>query len=173
MKLLTLNFLTCAVKRCKQSAAATGVSQHASEASGEKTDGKMGQETGFPLHVRDAELSLAEVEFNPLFLRNVMPRIEWDAMKSIVEEVGLRLPDGVGHETGPAGTEPMDVDQSSQDPHQSKVEVAEEEDAKLKALHRVLLETHIDNGMLVCGSCGHQYMVKEGIPNFLLPPHLV
>lgn len=28
-------------------------------------------------------------------------------------------------------------------------------------------------GKLVCGACGHEYAVKEGIANFLLPNHLV
>lgn len=40
-------------------------------------------------------------------------------------------------------------------------------------LHRVLLETCIQEGKLVCGCCGHEYAVKEGVANFLLPGHLV
>lgn len=27
-------------------------------------------------------------------------------------------------------------------------------------------------GKLICGDCGHEYMIKEGIANFLLPSHL-
>ena len=42
-----------------------------------------------------------------------------------------------------------------------------------KDLHRVLLETCIQEGKLVCGCCGHEYAVKEGVANFLLPGHLV
>jgi multifunctional methyltransferase subunit TRM112 len=42
----------------------------------------------------------------------------------------------------------------------------------LKDLHRLLLETHVIEGKLVCGNCGHEYMIKEGIANFLLPSHL-
>ena len=33
----------------------------------------------------------------------------------------------------------------------------------------MLLETSIASGKLVCGHCGHEYGVKEGIGNFLLP----
>ncbi len=40
-------------------------------------------------------------------------------------------------------------------------------------LHKLLLETQITEGKLVCGNCGHEYSVKEGIANFLLPSHLV
>lgn len=43
----------------------------------------------------------------------------------------------------------------------------------LKDLHRLLLETHVIEGKLVCGNCGHEYLIKEGIANFLLPSHLV
>lgn len=42
----------------------------------------------------------------------------------------------------------------------------------LKDLHRLLLETHVTEGQLVCENCGHEYMIKEGIANFLLPSHL-
>lgn len=37
----------------------------------------------------------------------------------------------------------------------------------VKDLHRLLLETSIASGKLVCGNCGHEYAVKEGIANFL------
>jgi multifunctional methyltransferase subunit TRM112 len=40
-------------------------------------------------------------------------------------------------------------------------------------LHRLLLETTVKSGKLVCGNCGHQYAVMDGIANFLLPAHLV
>lgn len=36
----------------------------------------------------------------------------------------------------------------------------------------MLLETHVTEGKLTCGNCGHSYMIKEGIANFLLPSHL-
>ena len=42
----------------------------------------------------------------------------------------------------------------------------------LKDLHRLLLETQVMEGKLVCGNCSHQYTIKEGIANFLLPSHL-
>jgi len=42
----------------------------------------------------------------------------------------------------------------------------------LKDLHTLLLETQVTEGKLVCGNCGHEYAIKEGIANFLLPSHL-
>ena len=43
----------------------------------------------------------------------------------------------------------------------------------LRDLHVLLMETSIMSGKLVCGNCGHEYAVKEGIANFLLPSHMV
>lgn len=172
MKLLTLNFLTCAIKTCKPLPSA------------------------FPLHVQDAELEAVELDFNPLFLRNVLSRIEWPAMRTVLSEVGLKLPDGIpGAEEDAAAT--TDAGVGSAAPMEGveagsvaaeggsmqglqKVEIPdvkhEEEiasDATLKKLHELLMETQITTGKLVCGNCGHEYAVREGIPNFLLPPHLV
>lgn len=43
----------------------------------------------------------------------------------------------------------------------------------LKDLHVLLMETQISAGKLVCANCGHEYVVREGVANFLLPDHLV
>jgi multifunctional methyltransferase subunit TRM112 len=43
----------------------------------------------------------------------------------------------------------------------------------LKELHSLLMETQISEGKLVCGNCGYEYPVKDGVANFLLPNHLV
>ena len=55
---------------------------------------------------------------------------------------------------------------------ESKPEGDQLDDQMLKDLHRLLLETNITEGKLVCGNCGHEYRIKDGIPNFLLPSHL-
>ena len=65
MKILTANFITCAVKACKTSP------------------------QSFPLHFRDAELEQQEMDFNPLFLRNILARIDWPALKQTASEVIL------------------------------------------------------------------------------------
>lgn len=63
MKLLTLNFLTCARKTCKSQPAA------------------------FPLHPREAELEQIETDLNPLFIKNILSRVDWPAMLTISQEV--------------------------------------------------------------------------------------
>ncbi|KAF2259846.1 Trm112p-domain-containing protein [Lojkania enalia] len=127
MKLLTLNFLTCAIKTCKTSP------------------------SSFPLHPQDAELEIVESDVNMAFLRNILPRLMWEELRGITRELGLpELP-----ETAPAAEDLGEPSQVAKD------------------LHRLLLETSIREGKLVCGNCGHEYAVKEGIANFLLPGHLV
>jgi len=68
MKILTLNFLTCAVKACKSSAAS------------------------YPLHPKDAELVQDESEVNPQLLINVLPRLDWSALRTTSTEVRRSLP---------------------------------------------------------------------------------
>lgn len=63
MKLLTLNFLTCAVKACKSSS------------------------DSFPLHPKDAELAQDEVELNSQLLTNILHRIDWNALRTTATEV--------------------------------------------------------------------------------------
>lgn len=67
MKVLSINFLTCAVKACKSTSAS------------------------FPLHPKDAELAQDEQEINAPFLINVLPRLDWAALKTTSTEVWASL----------------------------------------------------------------------------------
>ena len=171
MKILTTNFLTCAVKTCKTSP------------------------QSYPLHFRDATLERTELDFNPLFMRNILPRVNWDALKTTAEELGLSklVPD-----TNPIdvsdGDDTHDPTRSSEDGaegegmeiegddssnnNNSTTVVAEQkkdqvDEEVLKGLHGLLLETSVNEGKLVCGNCGFEYPIKDGVGNFLLPAHLV
>ncbi|KAK1835376.1 hypothetical protein QBC39DRAFT_341203 [Podospora conica] len=127
MKLLTLNFLSCAVKTCKSSP------------------------LSFPLHPKDAELAKDDVDPNPDLLTNILPRLDWSALRTTAAELGF-----------------PDLPESAPSPSELT------EDSKtLRDLHELLVETQLVEGKLVCGCCGHEYAVREGIANFLLPSHLV
>lgn len=63
MKVLTLNFLSCAVKACKSTS------------------------TSFPLHPKECELEAAELEPNPKLLLNILPRLDWNALVTTASEV--------------------------------------------------------------------------------------
>jgi multifunctional methyltransferase subunit TRM112 len=159
MKILTLNFLTCARKACKPSPAS------------------------FPLHPQQVTLETVETDFNPLFLSNILPRLEWPALLSVCNELGLpglveacpepeQLFDGAVPATSTGAL--VEGGEVMGEEEEKKVEETEKKPSQLaRDLHRLLIETCISEGKLVCGNCGHEYAIKEGIANFLLPPHLV
>lgn len=163
MKILTLNFLTCARKACKPFPDA------------------------FPLHPKDVELEIVGTDFNLLFLRNILPRLEWGALKTLCNELGLP---GLKDECPEEGELFLGGDESQEkvgamgDVEMGDEKVLKRDEAATgeegsqatqlaKDLHRLLMETNIQEGKLVCGHCRHEYAVKEGIANFLLPSHLV
>jgi multifunctional methyltransferase subunit TRM112 len=151
MKLLTLNFLTCAIKTCKSSPAS------------------------FPLHTKDCTLEKTEIAFQPAFMRNIMPRVDMQAMRGVCAELGLGalIPEGLdGEEVGREEKEGEDAEMTSEKEEQPDSE-EEFSESTLQKLHTLLLETGIKEGKLVCGNCGFEYPVKEGVGNFLLPSHLV
>ena len=63
MKLLTHNFLNCAAKTCKASPDA------------------------FPLKFAEVDLATQEMDYNPQFIINVLPRVEWPALVQTAIEV--------------------------------------------------------------------------------------
>ncbi|RAR04627.1 Trm112p-domain-containing protein [Stemphylium lycopersici] len=144
MKLLTLNFLTCAVKTCKTNPAS------------------------FPLHPRETELEIVETDLNLAFLKNILPRVLWEEVRGICTELGL--PD-----LPPTAPTPADLVEPSTTTSADAQQQEEEEQPSqtAKDLHRILIETNIQSGKLVCAACEHEYAVKEGVANFLLPGHLV
>lgn len=149
MKLLTLNFLTCARKACKSSPAA------------------------FPLHPQEAELEQIELDLNIVFIRNILPRLEWPAIKTLAQEVLIRafaIQQACADIKFQLGL-PSLPDETPEP--ETLIDEAGEPTQVLKDLHSLLMETGIESGKLVCGNCGHEYAVKEGIANFLLPSHLV
>lgn len=169
MKILTTNFLTCAVKTCKTSP------------------------LSFPLHFKDATLERTEIEFNPLFLRNVLPRVNWDALTTTAAELGLQalvpernpvdvVADGADEEEQEGQRKDTEMDVELQQEEQREAGNTEggadnkrndDSEEALRKLHGLLLETTVVEGKLVCGNCGFEYPIKEGVGNFLLPAHLV
>ncbi|RKF76633.1 Multifunctional methyltransferase subunit trm112 [Golovinomyces cichoracearum] len=153
MKVLTLNFLQCAVKSCKSSSAS------------------------FPLHPKDCELVNDSVAPNLKLLQNILPRIDWKALGItaieiilgktsmgsklvLIFEANYQLPPQLGF--------------SMKLPENPPTAIQLEADSQMQRdLHILLIETQVSEGALVCGNCGHEYKIREGIANFLLPNHLV
>jgi multifunctional methyltransferase subunit TRM112 len=155
MKVLTLNFLTCAVKACKSSS------------------------ESFPLHPKDAELVQDDIDINPQLLINVLPRIDWTALRTTATEVSFSVNSALRIHRGAEGQCFMLTNKSlqlgfnelpEQPPTADELQANE---VMLTDLHHLLMETQIMEGKLVCAACGHEYAIREGIANFLLPGHLV
>jgi multifunctional methyltransferase subunit TRM112 len=62
VRLITHNILQCHVKNCNN---------------------------GFPLRFENAEVVHTEQEMNTQFLMNMLPRLEWDALRSSAQEVSI------------------------------------------------------------------------------------
>lgn len=106
----------------------------------------------FPLKYTECVLGREEQEYNPEFICHMLERLDWDAVVEVAKELGNdQLP----------ATKPTDLDP-----------IMEDDQAILKDLHNLLIETKILEGQMTCKNCGHIYYIKNSIPNFLLPPHL-
>ncbi|KAL4071891.1 hypothetical protein J3A83DRAFT_4237203 [Scleroderma citrinum] len=119
VRLITHNLLACHVKGCTSN--------------------------NFPLAFKDVQIELKETEFNPEFIKNILPRLEWPALVDAARQVG---------DTSLPLEQPTMMD-----------------DDTLKAIHHVLLEIHIVEGSMVCPNCNHVYPILSGIPNMLLAEH--
>lgn len=106
----------------------------------------------FPLKYEECQLGQEEQEYNPEFICHMLDRLDWDAVIKVAHDLGNdQLP----------ATKPTDLDP-----------IMEDDQAILKDLHNLLIETQILEGQMTCKNCGHIYYIKNSIPNFLLPPHL-
>lgn len=192
MKLLTVNFLTCAVKSCKASLSTTNITTNPPDA----PQPASASTSSFPLHFRDALLERTEIPYNRLFIQNILPRVHWEALTTTATELGLRnllpptnpadddsfLTSGIPDSKADGDASPhhgeevetemrMEVETGeAQSPRQH--DSSEAIDRTLRQLHTLLLETAVTEGKLVCGKCGFEYPIKEGVGNFLLPGHL-
>ncbi|KAH0839361.1 hypothetical protein J3R83DRAFT_46 [Lanmaoa asiatica] len=101
----------------------------------------------FPLLLQDIQIELREQEFNPDFVKNILPRLEW---RALVDAATLA---SVGDTSLPIEQPEMTDDEF------------------LQKLHHVLLEIHVVEGAMICPNCKHSYSISHGIPNMLLAEH--
>ncbi|CAG8722709.1 11764_t:CDS:2 [Dentiscutata erythropus] len=96
----------------------------------------------FPLQLSDVELEIHEIEYNHEFLQSLLTKLDWKAFVATAEQIGI---------TSLPQTFPEEIDEDF-----------------LKKLHRILFETHIVEGKMICSNCSHEYPIRDGIPNMLL-----
>ena len=103
----------------------------------------------FPLLFLECQIVQEEQDYNPDFIKHILERLEWDAVVQVARELGNEsLP-----VVKPEGLDP----------------IMEDDQAILRDLHTLLVETQIVEGKMTCRNCGHIYFIKNLIPNFFLP----
>lgn len=105
-----------------------------------------GVQTGFPLKVFAEKLTIKEQEFNPDFVKRMLPKLEYSALKSASDSV---LPDN--EEKLPT----------------NMPENWSENDDFLKRIHHILLEVEVEEGHLECPETARKFNITKGIPNML------
>ncbi|KAF7493328.1 hypothetical protein SSS_02443 [Sarcoptes scabiei] len=99
--------------------------------------------TGYPLKLIANEFKENSVEFNPEFIKRLLPKMEYDVLRTTAAVVNVELP-------SMQNTDDVDKDEDF-----------------LKLLHHALLEIEIISGDLVCPETGRKFPIKNGIPNML------
>ncbi|KAE9411492.1 Trm112p-domain-containing protein [Gymnopus androsaceus JB14] len=108
----------------------------------------------FPLQFQNVQIELKEAEFNPTFLETFMPKLEWKALVDSAKEASATISRYILGNTSLPLEQPEMLDEEF-----------------LKNLHHVLLEIHVEEGIMICPNCKHNYPISNGIPNMLLAEH--
>ncbi len=100
---------------------------------------------GYPLRVEVREYVVREATFNPGFIASTLPSLDWEGILVAAQSVGLKdFPDR------------LNPDLLS-------------DESFLRAVHTLLLEIHVEDGVLICPESGRQYPIVNGIPDMRLP----
>ncbi|KAJ6352877.1 hypothetical protein OIU76_001988 [Salix suchowensis] len=103
-----------------------------------------GVANGFPLRIEAEQVLEKQVDFNPDFLRNLFPKLEWKALVDGARALGY-----------------------AELPEAADSSMLESEEF-LRKVHHALLELHLEEGALTCPETGRKFPVNKGIPNMLL-----
>ncbi|CAF1080470.1 unnamed protein product [Adineta steineri] len=104
-----------------------------------------GVKKGFPLKINAVKIENVSVDYNPDFITRILQRIEYDALRGAVIDLGLNesLPETIS-------------------------ETIQQDETFLKTMHKILLEYEIEEGELICPETGRKFPISKGIPNMLL-----
>eukprot|EP01041_Mallomonas_annulata_P006638 gene6638-13448_t len=117
MRLLTFNTLKCAAKSVQN---------------------------GYPLLLSVVEMKVQESAFNPVFIKHIVPSLDWSAIVSGAKAVGF--------DELPPNLDPSYL----------------EDENFLRAAHHLLLDIHVMKGVLTCPESGREFPIEDGIPNMML-----
>eukprot|EP01031_Cornospumella_fuschlensis_P037755 gene37755-45868_t len=103
---------------------------------------------GFPLQIECNEKEIVESQFSEELVKNVLRKINFDALKSACRDLSI-------------GEAILSLEQWNPEMIESNADL-------LREIYRVLFDTHVQDGNLVCPTTGRKFPVKDGIPNMLL-----
>lgn len=139
MRLLTHNLLACHAKGCGSSS------------------------NNFPLQLRNVQLELIEAEYNDVFLRGFLPKLDWNALVTTAQQVRptRRL-----------------TDSSARLRFRNRSPTLRKRGPATKCCRRCTtsssryvlhtdIQLHIAEGEMVCPKCAHVYPIRSGIPNMV------
>ncbi|CAF3407578.1 unnamed protein product [Rotaria sp. Silwood1] len=100
---------------------------------------------GFPLKINAIKIENVSVDYNRDFITRILQRIEYDALRTAVTDLGLKelLPETLS-------------------------ETIQHDDKFLRKMHKILLEYEVEEGELICPETGRKFPILKGIPNMLL-----
>ena len=139
-----------------------------------------GTRNGFPLAIEVEKMEVVEAEFNADFCARMIEKLEWAALVATVASVrATRNSSRNSFDAHHACTaaQPHRRSRATLRAAQLKLEKGElpaavpedyaTNEEFLKALHHVLLEVEIVEGVLVCPETDKRFPIKEGIPSML------
>ena len=100
---------------------------------------------GYPLRLHVISMEVRETPLNEDFIRHILLTLNWPAVLIAADAVGLQ---GLPLELVP--------DLAS-------------DGSFLQAVHRLLLDVHILEGTMACPESGRTFLIKDGVPNMMLP----
>ena len=137
-----------------------------------------GTRNGFPLAIEVEKMEVVEAEFNADFCARMIEKLEWAALVATVASVrATRNSSRNSFAAQHAHAQPHRRSRATLRAAQLKLEKGElpaavpedyaTNEEFLKALHHVLLEVEIVEGVLVCPETDKRFPIKEGIPSML------
>lgn len=108
----------------------------------------------FPLSIQATSISEIDSEYDPTFVRRMLPRINYDFLLQAYNALRKQHENvyNSGHEL-PASLDDMNLGDDS---------------AHLRAVNYALNVIAVKDGKLCCTECGRAYVITEFIPNFVL-----
>ncbi len=100
---------------------------------------------GYPLQLTINDMEVDETEVKPDFIRNILPSLDWEGVLVAAAAVGF---DGLPDVWDPSLLDDRDF---------------------ILAMHRLLIDIHVVDGVLTCPETGKTFPIKAGIPDMILP----